>query len=540
MGTPVFSHESPDDLNRSRSHGWLRYSVLAIVAFVAAGATLRATRTWGVGISADSTVYIAAARSLQFSGSLQSVDDLGHTIPLVHSAPLYPVILAVFSALFGMDPLASARWVSAGFFGLNIALLGAIAWRVFLSWPFALVAVTMALVSTPMVDMHLLALSEPPYLFLELLALFLLASHLKHPRPALLAGAGVATALAILTRYAGAALVGTEIIALLFLSKRRPRWVVMDSVIFSLLCGLPFATWLLRNRLVSGKATTAQVSGNHIANPQILWGGLGTLSSWLLPGSVPTALRLAICGVLLFGFVGAFWIATRNMKVKGGEARLDAADPLLMGLFCVSHVAFTIAVLSFLYADIPLDDRNFLPILCPAILVFLWMVKRVAGEAANRKSFLLLPGFALITLFCVTNAPRSAKLASKAAKSGLGYSSRDWQTSQVIRLLRTAGPGIPVYSTLPSAVRFLTTSPARALPRVWDNRNAIGNVNYAQEINQMHLALRGHPVAVVYFGGNPRSWYASEPDMRREFGLVFVDKDAVGSLDWSPELTATK
>jgi 4-amino-4-deoxy-L-arabinose transferase-like glycosyltransferase len=229
-------------------------------------AVLFASSRWGIGILADSTVYVGAARLLLSTGQLQALDPQGRAIPWIHTAPFFPATLAAAAALLRIDPVVAAQGLCAICFGITVGLVGWVGWRWLGSARFGVLAALLTLIATPMVDIYTAALSEPLYLVLALGALVLLAHYLESPNRKLLVAAAVLSALAILTRYAGAALLGGEGLVLLFLPRNRPWTIrIRDLSLFSFLAGAPIALWLIRNRLATGRSTTATVSLGHLS-----------------------------------------------------------------------------------------------------------------------------------------------------------------------------------------------------------------------------------------------------------------------------------
>ena len=190
--------------------------VLSGLCLVGCITALFATRRWGIGVLADSTVYLGAARSLLSTGRLEDLDNVGRPVALVHFPPMVPCILAAISWVFRTPPIVSARYLNSLLLGLNIAALGAVTWRVLKSASLGIIAAVLALSFTPMLTFHLVALSEPVYLLFSIMALLFLHLYLEDPRSKWLVLSGIIGALALLTRHAGAALIISSTITLLF------------------------------------------------------------------------------------------------------------------------------------------------------------------------------------------------------------------------------------------------------------------------------------------------------------------------------------
>jgi len=504
---------------------------IAILAVVAIFAIWFGTSTWGIGITPDSVAYISGANSLLADGTLRVIEVEGKAAPLVHSAPLLSALLASISAIFHTTPQVSVVWLNAFCLALTMALVGFTAAHFLKSNWISWLAALMTVSALPMVSMHLRALSEPPYLLFSLLALVLIAYHWETPNIWLVVAAACAACLGIYTRYAGAALLGAGFLGVLFTPARRTIERLRETAAFALLSSLPFIAWLGRNYAVSGSATTATISTRHIITLATIGDGINTLSSWLLPGSIPIALRAAVAFAMA-AIVIAGYRMSRSSRTQRNSAQ---ALPVVMALFILCHFALNVAAISFAYSDIPLDDRNLLPVLAPAVLILVWLWKQMEGSAGfGRVAW--VSATAMVFLMLATNVFRSVNEVRGAAASGRGYSSAQWRNAEVIRQLRALPRGVTVYTTLPSVFRYLTEHPARSLPEIYFDRTRLPNLNYQRDYNRMRDEARERGIAVVYGAQAPLRRFPEEQEVKQNLDLVFVTKDNFGSLHASRSL----
>ena len=461
---------------------------------------LAATR-WGVGTSVDSAAYIQGARGLA-SGAAD--------VSLVQHAPLYSMLLAL-GGLAGVDPLEGARWLNAAALGANIALVGVLARRATsgAAWAWLPPAI-LALVMTPIVTIHLTALSEPVFLACMLGGFLALDRHLDAPSPRRLSAAAVLLGLALLARYAGAACVLTAILAIVM----GPRsWTnrLRDVTTFSVLALLPLAAWVIRNLFVASSATGRAMSIHPIGASHV-WQALYTASGWLLlPPSAPNVLRLAIWGALLLaaGYAVAGLGTTR--------AGVPAAVRLLT-TFVVVYAAFLATSISFLDANTPLDDRILLPALVALLVVgafvadTLWpAVRRVPGMGAVA----LALTFALIA----GHGVRAAELARASYRDGWGFTHRAWRESAVLGHIARLDPAVTVYSNAPEIVYLRTGREARALPRKRFLMNQQDNPAFASELGDVAGQVRRTCGVVAYIRGLDQKALPGEEELAARLGL---------------------
>src|SRR5262249_53231128 len=125
----------------------------------------------GLGLSDDSIGYIAGARSM-LAGHGYREAWLASDGPVTHFPPGFPAVLALVG-LSGLDPLRGARFLDALLFGLNTALLGILGWRMTKSLPAGLILATLFVVNDSLLRVHAVAMSEPLFIFLSLLAFWM-------------------------------------------------------------------------------------------------------------------------------------------------------------------------------------------------------------------------------------------------------------------------------------------------------------------------------------------------------------------------------
>src|SRR5687768_9379394 len=236
-------------------------SILSLLLLMVTGVLviLQATPE-GLGLSDDSIAYIAGARSM-LAGQGYREAWLASNQPVTHFPPGFPSVLAFFG-LFGVDPLHSARFVNALLFGLNAGLLGILAWRMTPSLAAGLVLSALFVSSGEMLQVHTVAMSEPLFIFLSLLSLWMFDLYFeRHHHWLWLILCAMFVGAAYLTRYAGLALVGTFVVALLIL---HTNWRKRLTSVGIFLAGvLPWILgWAIRNRLVA-ENTTNRTLGWH-------------------------------------------------------------------------------------------------------------------------------------------------------------------------------------------------------------------------------------------------------------------------------------
>ncbi|HEX2696528.1 MAG TPA: phospholipid carrier-dependent glycosyltransferase, partial [Anaerolineales bacterium] len=207
----------------------------------------------GLGLSDDSIGYIAGARSM-LAGNGYREAWLASNGPVTHFPPGFSSVLA-WVGLFGLDPLRGARFVNALLFGLNTTLLGILGWRMTKSLPAGLILAALFVLNDSLLRAHAVAMSEPLFIFLSLLAFWMFDLYFERDNHWLwLVACSVSVGAAYLTRYAGLALVATFVVALIVLHDTwRKRLVSVGIFLASV---LPWMIgWAIRNQIVGGSVT---------------------------------------------------------------------------------------------------------------------------------------------------------------------------------------------------------------------------------------------------------------------------------------------
>ena len=151
----------------SRSAIFIALILIAITGFVL---VLIATPE-GAGLSDDSIAYIAGARSMMAGNGYREA-WLASNQPVTHFPPAFPSVLAFFGFL-GVDPVNAARWVNALLFGASAGLLGILAWRMTPSLTAGLVLAGLFVLCADLLQVYAMAMSEPLFIFLSLMAIWM-------------------------------------------------------------------------------------------------------------------------------------------------------------------------------------------------------------------------------------------------------------------------------------------------------------------------------------------------------------------------------
>jgi hypothetical protein len=443
--------------------------LLGIVAFAL---VLEITDPFAPGLDPDALAYMGSAQSFARHGEFRNPTARwwsgDSTAALAHFPPGFATALAVPVRL-GMDPMQGARLVQALSAFVTVATLVLLVSEA--AAPLAGVLLATALFSmSAMHEVHVSVLSEP--LFLALLSLALFAMVRRPDRPWL---AGVAAALATLTRYAGISIVGA--VALWSFARRGPLGVRLRNAAIALVPTIVFqGLWFVRTERLSSREPIRQLSlyGNIGAT---LEQGASTLTWWLVPNpdewneKLPhqqAAALAAGCVILLIVAAGAWRLYRRHVARRATASGDELPEALRLvaaaGLLVATYAG--VLVVSRLVADpnIPFDERILAPVMLlgatiAATGIALWW-RSTASE---------LPKIAVVGALLGWWAAAGSHTRNEAAWAldhGSDFTSDQWRHSDLIEWARTDGAAHPLYTNWPVMSYFYLRRPARDVPRL--------------------------------------------------------------------------
>ena len=448
---------------------WVAPVLMGIVAFAL---VLEITDPPAPGLDPDALAYMGSAQSFAQHGEFRAPTarwwSSDSTAALAHFPPGFATALAV-PVRFGMDPMQGARLVQALSAFVLVATLVLLVSEA--AAPVAGVLLASALFSmSSMHEVHVSVLSEPLFLALVVLALFAMVR--RPERPWL---AGVAAALATLTRYAGVSVVGA--VALWSFARRGPLVTRLRNAVVALLPALVSqGLWFARTRRVAGAEPVRKLSlyGDVGATLQQ---GATTLTWWLVPNpdewneKLPHQRGAALAAgllIMLIALAGAWrayraYVARAEPRVRDGlpeAVRLLAATGLLIASYA------GVLLLSRIFADpnIPFDERILAPVMLlgatfAATGLALWW-RSTASE---------LPRIAVVGALLGWWAAAASHTRNEAAwvfEHGSDFANDQWRHSDLIDWARTEGGAYPLHTNWPVMSYFYLRRPARDIPRL--------------------------------------------------------------------------
>jgi hypothetical protein len=440
------------------------------------------------------------AQNLLAGNGYSRISGGGEILPITGFPPLFSTVLAGLGGL-GLDIYDGARILNAILFGANILLVGILIHRYTQSRWSAILGGTLILVSSTQIEFHIMALSEPLFLFLMLIAIYSLAHYLDSFNLVVLVFAGVAAFLATLTRYVGFSLIGAGMVSVILLSNKPWRKRLSDALLFGAINLLPIYLWFKRNADVSGTLTN-RVLSFHPMDPKLVRVFIAEVASWFTPRNLglPRPVRNVLVGIITLPWPILFYYREIRdyFQRKNRSRRRFWTLPWLL-LF---NIALIIGVLivntSLLDAGTPLSapPRYLTPVFASMVILFILVVHRLL-EDFKVHSILRNAPLLYVGLLIGLHAAGSLQLV-KHPTSAIGYSGYKLARMDVVKELEALDPSLPIISNNPEMVFVFVSRPAYMWPIQFDHYRLEDREDFEQQLEATRKKLRQGGVIVVF------------------------------------------
>jgi hypothetical protein len=378
--------------------------------------------------------------------------------------------------------------------GLNVFTAGFLIYRFSQSKISSILAAITLAISSTLVNLHLIALSEPLFILLVMCSIGSLGVYFEKLTLKSLLVAALFAAFALLTRYVGIAVIATGVLAIALIEKSPFRKRITNLLIYLVVSLTPFVLWIIRNRILGGSMTNRSLVYHSLE-----WGnrklGFETISGWFTWSPMPYKIAIAISGL----FLGAIFLwllylgwklvlpsSTISQKVSG--LRLA----FVFNLFALVYLAGVLCSLTFFDASTRLDNR----ILAPIYISFLCALFLMFGCFSLRWQWVSGIVFVLLILL---NLPATITSLSDFYENGKGFTGKSWEESQTVAYIRNASAGSVIYSNQGLALNFLTGKPIYEIPEKTDVVQNEERTAYSAELNMMKERLGNPGSFIVWF-----------------------------------------
>ena len=417
---------------------------------------LLSASTHGIHATYDSFVYLGAASSLaDGEGWTSPFGDPGSPVTLF--PPLPSAVLAIPFAL-DLDPLGWTLWLNA--IALTVLLL-VVGWIVLRasrgSWGAVTVAVALTVLGLPTLFAYAHVWSEPLFFPVEVGALAALGISIETGDRRALVVSGIATSLALLTRYAGISVLATGILLVLVWPGREIGARLRAAALYAAVA-LPLSVaWSVRNLLLSGTVAGRSEVIERLSGPELRQ-GWSRVASWFLREPLPGPLWLGLLLLVAIAVMAAAaaWTLTRGTDRTGTSLHSAMAA---FGLFAILHPLVVLGANVLSDRSPPLNHRILGPIYV-AIVVAGVLVAHGAwrGWAGARIRWLVPVTAALLLALAVIDSVRYIP-----RELGTFVKSRDEYLELAASLDGVVDRGV-VLSNGANVAWYLLDRPVRSLP----------------------------------------------------------------------------
>lgn len=502
--------------------------VLALVGIILAWATT----PWGVRVGYDSYFYLNAAENLLKGFGLSSLSGEGQLVPLTHFPPFYSLILAAISLLSAGDILVAARWAAVLIFGLNLFLFGYLLFRYTSSWLAGLLGSGLFLISPIVMDIIVSAFSEGVFLACLLLAILFLTEGVGSLKTGFLVAAGIASALACLTRYVGITVILTSVVSIFLLSQAPFIKKAFAAIGYVALSSIPLLLWYVRNWLVAG-STSNRIFSIHWPKKGNFLIGIDTITGWVLPQAIPIQIRqyLLLAGLIVLVIAIILW--ARRMRKEGSPK--SAYQPyrfvLISLLFCLIYSLSLLISRSFFDASTRWNSRILSPLYLVgflAVIVVIWQ----AGQVESIRWRKILASGVILALY-LFYLPQTYQYLLVSYREGSGFSGAAWKNSETMQVLRQFSPAGTLFSNNPTAIYFVLGRQAISIPEQYDRVIKKYRPEFEQNLAIMRQRLKEPDSALVIL--DPYQTVRENPPLDLLIdGLIIYQDTADGAIYVDP------
>jgi len=494
--------------------------------------------TWGPWAYNDSSAYVSAARNFASSSGNVIQHTTGKVKLLTEFPPFYPIFLSIFGGING-NYISIIRWLNAILFGLTILFFHTVTYQISENFLTAALSTLLFASFKYIIEIYAGAMSETLFFFLLFFAFLLLVLYLKGVhRTQVFILLTLISALLPVTRYAGILFVGVIWVTILFFDQEIPfRKRLPFAMGYLVFAYLPIGLWALslinRYNKFAGKSFIFQWSFfksflTSLAN------ALRVASQWIpyvseYSNHWISSLLIILCAISIITlFVFPFiWF----IKDHGNKRSFKLAFYLSINLMLVGYLALIAFMHSTSSPPIDIIDRTILP-LYPLLLLsamsFISLLKRDQKHRA----------FSIILIFLSTIVLRynffiGRPYLRKLSLDGIGYTSRQFQTSGLLEAINNLNPDRILISNLSGFVLFHTNR----YPILIEN---FPHYRYGDGGSYGEREFREENAALIIFHSEFRNFYGDFSDdlykMVTESLIVEFQDDQGVILSYDPSI----
>lgn len=499
----------------------LKYKTpLVILGLIGAGVISYLVSLHGAGTSPDSVYYISVARHIADGTGFVGYDGYY----LVLQPPLYPIILAAIKMVLLTDPLLSSGYVNSILFGLIIYFSGLFFLKHLNSYALALLGTISVLISFVFIQLSLMALSEPLFIFLVLLYFYYFEKYQTGGKASSLIFLSIVTALACLTRYIGVIIILTGTINIFLQKNKLYKEKIRHVIIFMFITCTPLGVWIIRNIFLSGTFTGQRADSSYTLSENIKF-LFNTILQWYLPLQI-TRQQLIYAFPVIAISIGVVLIKRREKTWM----ILKEIYPVLIFILLYSVM---IVISSTTTAYDYIANRLLSPIYIPVFFISFFICDKILKWSSKYFNQALITIFFLsgIIFWIIYPLGKTVYIINDYIKSaGFGYISNNWNGNETIKYLidhRELGKNYTMYSNVPEAIYILTNTGARWSPEK-TLYNSPQHINAGSNLKEIWKT--GDKICLVWFNKMNRRFLYSINELQKDTSMIKVAQFKDGAI----------
>jgi hypothetical protein len=479
----------------------IRYWRLGLILVSLAGIflILYYTRT-GAGIRGDSVRYVMDARNLLAGHGFSRSSGGFETYPETGFAPFLSYVLAAIGVV-GINMYSGARVMDALLFGGSIYLIGLLIFRFTRSWLASLIGSGLALTAGNMVEWHAWLMSEPLFIFLNLLTFYALARYIDNDRPVFLVIAALVAGMASITRYAGVALAAAGGLVILVLASGSRKQRLLKGILFGAIGAAPFLLWMVRNSLVGGGALANRSIAFHPMREEILRTYLFEAASWIVPAQIDLPrLARALLAILIAGLGPLLFIARWLRQERSAPGAGFAAVPWMAACYFPIYIGVLAVNSIFLDAatSTPAAIRYLVPQYVDLVILLATTYAVVLGKP--RRRFLQVVAV-IIGLGLIINSGLGSIRLAQGSSLVLGFTGIREEAPGLAEELQQSSDVHPLITNNQEMVYFLIDQSAYMIPIKYDAYQQRERADFPEQLQTARLRMDSGSKLVIY--GDP-------------------------------------
>lgn len=464
---------------------------------------------WGPWAGSDSVTYLDTARNFASGDGLVQRQASGDRVPLTLHPPFYPIILASLN-IFSKDIFLSAKILNVLLFGSFIFVIG-FCIRYYTNHRAYSILICILFLSSPIfLSLFTGAMSEPLFFVISTVSLMFIIVFLDTNRTYLLVASAILAGLSLLTRYVGVSIIATGSLGLLILLSGRILTRLYKSVVYSAMALSPFFIWRIYLYYSGVKEGFIDFSRSD------LWTRLSPYKiefienvwQWMRFDSLLPALeyddKLNIFLIMIIAFLLVFVTAIVKSNRGFNIHRIVKIPSFqLTVIFLVfSFTYIVVSALAFLFSaqhePFP-NERLMSPILLGIILGCSSAALFVLDLYRNSRVLKVSLSAIFIGLFSLQIAS-SISYLQNLHEHGDGYTSKKWQSSDLMDEVKGLPEGIDLISNEAEAILLYANRPAYRIPELLQRKKYEPYITFGEDPeDEIQQIFRIEGAALVLF-----------------------------------------